>query len=158
MEREQKRALFGIIIFGSILLTIIVLFIINNPAEITQNRPLEITYIVLFVGGVLSYGLMNIITSRRSSDEKFTFDERDALVAKGALHTQLAAVLITATIWCVVLSLIYTGEDGIPSSFMLIIINSLFFVNMLFRSVSVFRGYKMSTEDLEKRCSGGRLF
>ncbi|NQT35516.1 hypothetical protein HQ587_10020 [bacterium] len=150
MLREQKRALYGLLIFGGILLAAILLFSFNDPSKIFENKSAEIIYVGLLVGGFSLYGIMILLTRKRREGEEVTFDERDIHVARHALQNQVVAVIVTVTIWCGALTEIYIEENGVPVPLMLIMVNSVYFVNMLVRSISILRGYNMSNEKLTR--------
>ncbi len=150
MHREQKRAIAGIIIFGGVLAAVTVMFIQYDPTTIMQNRPLELTYVILLASSFILYGLFYLLSGRKTEGEEIPFDERDNLIAKFALNVQLFSVIGVLSLWCIVLTRIYLESGFVPVPLMYIMLNSIYFINMLARSIAIVHGYKMPIQDLGK--------
>jgi hypothetical protein len=141
MHREQRRSLLGIAVFGGVLIAASILFIFKSPAAIQENRVVELIYVLLIVGAAVGYGFILMLTNRKEQDAEISTDERDVEIARRALSAQLGSVLAAITLWCVVLSLIYMDGHLVPLSLIYIMVNSIFLINMLAKSISIYRGY-----------------
>jgi hypothetical protein len=141
MHREQKRSLLGILVFGGVLTAASILFLFNSPAAIQANRVVELIYVILIVSAAVGYGFALLLTRRKEQDAEISTDERDVEIARRALSAQLGSVLAAITLWCVVLGLIYMDGHLVPLPLIYIMVNSIFLVNMLARSIAIYRGY-----------------
>ncbi len=150
MLREQKRALFAALISGLMLLATIAMPFLNDPATIFENDSLELAYLGFLLIGVAIYGVLALLTMKRKRGEEYVFDERDILIAARALIVQQRVVLISVAVWCIALVRIYIGKGGIPVPLMYIMFLSILFMNILARSLSIYRGYNLDIGDLER--------
>ncbi|TKJ40338.1 hypothetical protein CEE37_08405 [candidate division LCP-89 bacterium B3_LCP] len=151
MTTLQKRALFGAIISGAILLATTTLLIITDPATIFEKDSLELAYLGFMLGGAVIYGILVIFTRRGKEGEDFVIDERDVFIARRALIVQLRTVLIALALWCVVLVRIYIGNGGIPVPLMYIMYIFILFLNLLARSICIYHGYNLPINDPERK-------
>jgi len=152
MLREQKRAFLSMILAGVILLAFIFMFTFNDPATLNEDKPLRMIFTSIIVGGAILWGIIIASTKKQNPEEAVAMDERDVIIARNALKTQLWASMITLVVWCIVLTETYWTKGAVPVDLMYIMMQFILFTNLLARSIVIFRGYKNPNLGIEEAC------
>ena len=134
MAPLQRRALFGLVLGVAWVITIVVVFIVNDGVSaFGEDTGFSLILIGLFAGGLIAHSLV----MRKPGQ----VDERDKLIMDRAPKVQLWAVFIALVVWSHSLTQFYLDEGQIPVGFPYLILNSLFIVNVLAQSGGILIGY-----------------
>jgi len=134
MNKNQKRSLYSLLIWGTVTLVFIPLFFINGGAEtwgINKTR-LLIQASFILVGFILFF-LMLALT-RKKNTGGIERDERDILISRKASEISLAIVMGYVFFTCITLYLLYEEANFVPRGWMWFLAYTSFFTGYISNS------------------------
>ena len=141
MAPLQKRTLLGFMITVPMSIALVAIFIIEGATKFNDDMGMRLLVYGVFIGGMLMYALLLLVTRWRRNKTQAFYDERDLSIARRAERFQLIAVLISLGIWAIALNEFYWEEGHIPLVFPYLIFMSSLIINIMAQSVGILLGY-----------------
>jgi len=134
MNRNQKRSLYFLLIWGIVTIIFIPLFFLGGGAETwTLDRTRFIISAAVFAAGYISFFIMLTLTRKKRSDD-FERDERDMLISRKASELTLAIVMGYIFFTCIILYTIYEKTNSVPAGWMWFIGYTCIFIGYIANS------------------------
>ena len=118
MNKNQKRSLFSLLIWGTVALVFVPLFFINGGAAtwgLDKTRIIITTSFIL--AGFILFFLMLVLT-RKKNTGGIERDERDMLISRKASEISLAIVMGYIFFACITLYTLYENTNSVPRGWM----------------------------------------
>ena len=144
MAPLQKRALYCFIIGLIFLITLIVVFLLENDVT-AFNRDLTlrlITYAAL-IGVPLTYLILIDLTLRKPTQ----LDERDRIIILRSGRVQWLAIVFSLAAWMITLTEIYWEQRQVPVVYLTLIFMSVLIISILAQSLGILLGYWRMNRD-----------
>jgi hypothetical protein len=144
MAPLQKRALYCFIIGLIFLITLIVVFLLENDVT-AFNRDLTlrlITYAAL-IGVPLTYLILIDLTLRKPTQ----LDERDRIIILRSGRVQWLAIVFSLAAWMITLTEIYREQRQVPVVYLTLIFMSVLIISILAQSLGILLGYWRMNRD-----------
>jgi len=118
MNKNQKRSLYSLLIWGTVALVFIPLFFINGGAETWGIDKARFIIPVSFIlVGFILFFLMLALT-RKKNTGGIERDERDIHISRKASEISLAIVMGYVFLTCITLYLLYEETNSVPRGWM----------------------------------------
>jgi len=118
MNRNQKRALYSLLIWGAVVAIFVPLFFINGGVNTWVPGSIRVIISSSFIiAGFVLFFLMLAITKRKgiSGVER---DERDILIARRASEITVTIIMVYVFLACIILYFVYREINAIPRAWM----------------------------------------
>lgn len=118
MNRNQKRSLCSLLIWGIVIIIFIPVFFIGGGAETwALDRTRFIISAAVFAAGYISFFTMLALTRNKKSGD-IERDERDILIGRKASELTLIIVMGYIFFTCIILYTLYEKTNSVPAGWM----------------------------------------
>jgi uncharacterized membrane protein len=136
MNRDQKRALYSLLIWSVVIVIFIPLFFINGGADTWVPGSIRVIVTSSFIiAGFILFFLMLALTKRKrlSGVER---DERDILIGRRASEITLTIVVVYVFLTCIILYFVYGEINTIPRGWLWFLGCTCLFISYISSSAS----------------------
>ena len=142
MSTEQKRTLYGLLIFGTTVVLAATIVTVTGSTSYFENEEARRTIFTLVVVATLAWLAMMLLTRPRSSDVEVVRDERDRLVADRARRSASVATNVYLLVFCIVVVESYQETGSAPVVLFFFMAMSTIAVSQLVQSIAMLIGYR----------------
>ena len=117
MNRDQKRALFSLLIWSIVLVAFIPLFFIDGGADnwVPGSMRVIISSSFIITGFILFFTMLALTKKKPGVIER---DERDILIGRKASEITLTIVTVYVFLTCIILYFLYKEINSVPIGWM----------------------------------------
>lgn len=118
MNRDQKRALFSLLIWSVVLVVFVPLFFIDGGADtwVPGSTRVIVSSSFIIVGFILFFTML-ALTNKKKPDG-IERDERDILIGRKASEITLTIVTVYVFLTCIILYFLYEEINSVPIGWM----------------------------------------
>ncbi len=142
MSTEQKRTLYGLLIFGTTVVLAAAVVAISGPTSYFVDEGARRTIFSLVVVATLAWSGMMILTRPRPGDVQVVRDERDRQVADRARRSASVATNLYLLVFCIVVVEAYRETGSAPVVLFFFMAVSTIAVSQLVQSIAMLIGYR----------------
>ncbi len=142
MSTEQKRTLYGLLIFGTTVVLATIVVTISGPTSYFADEEARRTILSLVAVATLAWLAMILLTRPRPGDVQVVRDERDRLVADRARRSASVAANVYLLVFCIVVVEAYRETGSAPVVLFFFMAMSTIAVSQLVQSIAMLIGYR----------------
>ena len=144
MSTDQKRALYGFLIFATVTGIAAAVVVANGPAGYFENDAARTAILALVVAGGVAWLGMMFLTRPRGDPREVVRDERDQIIADRAHKAAAAVTNVYLLAFCVVMVEIHGPTGSAPVVFFFFMAMSAIILSQLVLGAAMLIGYLRS--------------